>query len=203
MIRQFGVRFAVLLLMAPTASAIKVPGGLDDCPSIDACLHILDQVVPVKDDGEGGNADVLANKLRRFGDSGKHELLKRANGTHPGWRNVAGAILSAWHSWTPSDVPELQNALRKDPGGWVARPLAEIATREAIQALVEDLPKGSENQKDFALSKLGPKAIPYLFPVLESDKNASSAARVIREMGLTRRHSQPVGQRLLLTLDNS
>jgi hypothetical protein len=141
--------------MAWPATAIEVPRGLNDCPSLEACLQLIDQVVPARDDGEGSNATVLANKLRRFGDSAKHELLKRATGHQPGWRNVAGAILSEWHSWTPSDVSELHEALRKQPGGWVARPLGEIATPEAIQALVEDLPKGGENQTDFALSNLG------------------------------------------------
>jgi HEAT repeat protein len=179
---RFRVRLAALFLMALPVMAIEVPRGLDDCPSLEACLQLIDQVVPAHDSGEGSNAIVLANKLRRFGDSAKHELLKRATGDNPGWRNVAGAILSEWHSWTPSDVPELREALRKDPGGWVARPLGEIATPEAIQALIEDLPKGSENQTDFALSKIGRRAVPYLFPVLESDENAPSAARIIREM---------------------
>jgi len=182
LIWRFPVRFAAVLLMAWPATAIEVPRGLDDCPSLEACLQLIDQVVPARDDGEGSNATVLANKLRRFGDSAKHELLKRATGHHPGWRNVAGAILSEWHSWTPSDVPELHEALRKQPGGWVARPLGEIATPEAIQALVEDLPNGSENQTDFALSKLGARAVPYLFPILESDKNAPSAERIIQKM---------------------
>ena len=182
MICRFRVRLAALFLMASPVMAIEVPRGLDDCPSLEGCLQLIDQVVPAHDSGEGSNAIVLANKLRRFGDSAKHELLKRATGDNPGWRNVAGAILSEWHSWTPSDVPELSEALRKDPGGWVARLLGEIATPEAIRALVEDLPKGSENQTDFALSKLGAKAVPYLFPVLESDKNASSAPQIIRNM---------------------
>lgn len=170
--------------MVQPLSAIKVPPDLGKCPSLEACLKVLDRVVPADDDGEGSNADILANKLRRFGDSAKQELLKRAAGDHPGWRNVAGAILSEWHSWTPSDVPQLREALRKDCGGWVARPLGEIGTSEAIQALVADLPNGSENQTDYALSELGAKAIPYLFPVLESDGHADSAARVIRDMGI-------------------
>lgn len=183
MIRPFGICVAVSFLLTWPVSAIEVPRGLDDCPSLEACFRLLDRAISATDDGEGSNADVLANKLRRFGDTAKRELLKRATGDHPGWRNVAGAILSEWHSWTPSNVPELHEALRKDPGGWVARSLGEIATPQAIQALVEDLPKGSQNQTDFAFAELGAKAIPYLFPVLESDKNAASAARIISDMG--------------------
>jgi len=38
------------------------------CPSLAACLNALDRVVPGYDDGEGSHADILANKLRRFGD---------------------------------------------------------------------------------------------------------------------------------------
>ena len=49
-----------------------------------------------------------------------------------------------------------------DPGGWVARPLGQIATPEAIEVLIEDLPRGEENQTDFVLSHLGARAIPYL-----------------------------------------
>lgn len=184
-VRYVGCLAVLLFLMAQPLSAIKVPRGLDNCPSLQACLKILDRVVPAYDDGEGSNGDVLANKLRRFGDPAKHELLKRATGDHPGWRNVAGAILSEWRSWTPSDVPELREALRKDPGGWVARPLGEIGTPDAIQALVDDLPNGSESQTGFALSDLGARAIPYLLPVLKSDENAESAAHVIRDMGAT------------------
>ena len=181
---RFGFWLALLFLMGQPLSAIKVPPGLDSCSTLEACLRVLDRVVPAYDNGEGSNADILADKLRRFGNSAKYELLKRASGDHPGWRNVAGAILSEWRSWTPSDVPQLQEALRKQSGGWVARPLGEIGTSEAIEALIADLPNGSENQTDFALSKLGAKAIPHLFAVLESDADADSAARVIREMGI-------------------
>ena len=179
---RFAICFAAVMLIARPATAIQVPSGLDDCASLEICLQLIDQVVPARDDGEGSNAGVLASKLHRFGDAAKSELLKRATGNHPGWRNVAGAILSEWHSWTPADVPELREALRKQPGGWVARSLGEIGSSEAIQALVEDLPKGNANQTDFALKELGAKAIPYLVPLLENNKNASSASRIIREM---------------------
>jgi len=182
LIWRFSTYFAAILLLVWPGSAIEVPRDLDDCQSLEACLQIIDRIVPAENDGEGSNAAVLANKLRRFGDPAKHELLKRTIGHHPGWRNVAGAILSEWHSWTPSDVAELREALRKHPGGWLARPLGEIATPDSIQALIEDLPKGSENQTDFLLASMGAKAVPYLIPVLESDKNASSAERIIRNM---------------------
>ncbi len=172
----------LFLLATSSAFAMKVPQGMDRCPSLDVCLQLLDKVVPANDDGEGSNSEVLAKDLLRFGDAAKRELLRRAVGTHPGWRNVASAILSEWPTWDASDVPALRKALRMDPGGWLARPLGRIATPEAIEALVEDLPRGENNQTDFALEQLGARAIPYLFPLLKNDKSAASASRVISAM---------------------
>lgn len=159
-----------------------MPAGLDSCASVAECLSLIDRVTPPRDDGEGSNADILAAKLQRFGVAAKRELLKRAVGEHPGRRNVAGAILSEWHSWFPSDVPQLREALRKQHGGWVAVPLAEIGSPDAIQALVDDLPNGTESQTDYALSKLGARAIPFLVPLLQTDK-FEPAAKVIRDIG--------------------
>jgi len=130
----------------------------------------------------GPEEEEIRGILQQFGEPAKHELLRRAAGNNRGWRHLAGAILWAWGSWSPSDVPELRSALLKDSGGWLARPLGEIGTPEAIGALVEDLPKGSENQTDFALAKLGPKAVPFLVPLLEGEKTAKSAQRVISKM---------------------
>ena len=182
MLRAIGC-VAVLLLSVSSANAIKVPPGMDHCPSLQACMKLLETVVPNVDDGEGSNAEILAHDLARFGEPAKQELLNKAVGPHAGWRNVAGAILWAWSSWNPSDVTKLREALRKDPGGWVARPLGRIGTPEAIQALVEDLPKGTENQTEFALSHLGPRVIPLLFPLLEDPEKAPPAAAVIHEIG--------------------
>lgn len=181
--KQFSYFMVLLLLTTASAHDIKVPRSMDSCTSLEACMAIMDKIVPAESDGSDSGGKVLATKLKRFGDPAKHELLKRAAGDHCGWRNLAGAILIYWGAWEPSDVPELRAALRKDHGGWLARPLGEIGTPEAIQALVEDLPNGSQNQTDGALSRLGVKAIPYLFPLLESDKNAESAAHVISDMG--------------------
>jgi hypothetical protein len=44
----------------------------------------------------------MADSLRRFGEPAKQELLRRATGAHPGWRNIAGAILMYWRDWSPS-----------------------------------------------------------------------------------------------------
>jgi len=174
----------IFLLLAQSANAIPVPRGLDTCSTLSVCLDLLDKVVPECDYGEGSNGDVLARDLERFGEPAKQELLKRAIGDHPGWRNVAGAILAGWNSWNDGDTPALRDALHKDSGGWVARPLGEIGTPDAIRALVEDLSSANdiENQTGFALEKLGAKAVPFLMPLLKDEKRALLAEQVIAEM---------------------
>jgi len=171
----------LLLSVCPTG-AVQIPAGMHTCSSLAECLKLLDGVASTAGPGMGPEEEEIRQVLKQFGEPAKHELLRRAAGTDRGWRDLAGAILWGWDSWTPSDVPELRSALLKDPGGWLARPLGEIGTPEAIRALVEDLPKGSENQTDFALAKLGPKAIPFLMPLLEREKTAKSAQRIIAEM---------------------
>lgn len=167
-----------LLLLAKSAVAIQVPRGLDTCASLSACLSLLDTVVPKEDDGEGSNGEVMARDLRRFGEPAKQELLRRAVGSNSGWRNVSGAILANWGSWTPDDVPALRAALRMDHGGWLAKPLGQIGSPDAIVALAEDLSSASdiESQTGFTLSKLGAVAIPYLMPLLEDDDKSQLAA---------------------------
>jgi HEAT repeat protein len=181
---RWGIYIGVFLL--PSLSfAIPVPPGFDRCPALGECLQLLNSVVPAIDDGEGSNSEVLARDLERFGEPAKQELLKRAAGSNPGWRNVAGAILWSWDSWSPADVPALSEALRKDSGGWVAKPLGEIGTPDAIRTLVEDLAiaSDSENQTGFALAHLGANAVPFLFPLLETDRGSSPAAAVLKEIG--------------------
>src|SRR6266481_7875556 len=91
-VARLGICVGVFL--APALSfAIPVPHGLDHCPTLGECLGLLDSVVPAKDNGEGSNSEILARDMERFGEPAKQELLKRAAGQHPGWRNVAGAIL--------------------------------------------------------------------------------------------------------------
>ena len=50
----------VLFVAAKPASAIQITKGLDTCPSLSACMTLLDKVVPHHDDGEGSGGDVLA-----------------------------------------------------------------------------------------------------------------------------------------------
>ncbi len=163
--------------------AQSIPPNFSACQSLDACLRNLNSVASTADGSTGPDEEAFARKLSTFGEPAKHELLRRAAGSDAKWRDLSGAILADWKTWTPSDVPELRAALRLDPGGWMAGPLGKIGTSAAIEALVEDLPKGSENQTDFTLEKLGPRAIPFLMPLFDNESTAPSAARVIKLMG--------------------
>jgi HEAT repeat protein len=169
-------------LARPANATVKMPVGMQSCTPLAVCMKLLDGAAPKADGGMGPEEIEIRRILLKFGEPAKQELLRRAAGTDPGLRNLAGAILEGWRTWTPSDVPALRAGLLREPGGWLARPLGEIGTPDAIRALVEDLPKGSENQTDYALAKLGAKAIPFLMPLLERKKTAESAQRVIGEM---------------------
>jgi hypothetical protein len=155
-----------------------MPGGA-------RCLAMLDAVVaPVDDGGLNEAARKISTNLQRFGEPAKQELLRRAAGAHPGWCNLAGGILQFWGSWSPSDVAAIRAALQLQHGGWIARSLVAIKTPEAIQALVEDLAfAGAATQTGFALTQIGPDALPYLFPLLEDDHHAFVAANVIHKIG--------------------
>jgi HEAT repeat protein len=182
-VAKFYLAFVLSLCVRP-ACAIEVPRGLDTCPSLSACVSLLDKAVPEHDNGEGSDGDVLARDFRRFGEPARQEFLKRAVGNSPAWRNVAGVILANWGSWSEADIPALRDALRMDHGGWVARPLGQIGTPDAIRALVEDLPTAAdvENQTGFALEKIGARAIPLLMPLLKDKQKSLLAAQVIAEM---------------------
>jgi HEAT repeat protein len=180
--RFFGFLLLVVSLAAHPASAIKVPRGIDSCPTLDACLALLNNVNPTNDVWDIDNSNILARGLSRFGDSAKHELLKRAVGSDPGWRSTAAGILGEWKTWEPSDVPALLVVLHTDQGEWAAEPLAKIATPDALQALVEHLPHERMDYASTFLSNLGARAVPYLFPLLQDDEKYKSADRVIAAM---------------------
>ena len=177
--------FAFLILCAEQRAihAYSLPSAFSACRNLESCLKALDSKARTSDGSAGPDEEAIAAKLSKFGEPAKIELLKRAAGDDMGWRNLSQSILYNWKTWSPSNVPELRAALRRDPGGWMAKPLATIATPAAIEALVEDLPKGSENQTDFALEELGPRAVPALMPLLENPDTAPPAIRAIKSMG--------------------
>jgi hypothetical protein len=181
-----GIRFLglllLLLLTACPASAIKVPRGMDRCPTLDACLTLLNNVNPTNDVWDIDSGNILARNLSRFGDSAKYELLKRSVGSDPAWRSTAAGILGEWKAWQPSDVPALLEILHTNEGEWAAGPLAKIATPESLQAMVEHLPHERMDYASTFLTNLGAKAVPYLFPLLQDDEKYKSADRVIATM---------------------
>lgn len=168
---------------------IGLARDLQGCPTLPACLAVLDTFDPPRSGGPvglTGAEKTIADNLRRFGDSAKQELLQRAAGAHPARRGLASAMLgySGVWSWSPSDVPAIRAALRLERGGWMARPLAQIKTPEAIEALVEDLAvAGATNQTGWALRKIGAAVLPYLLPLLADEKSAFSAAAVVGQIG--------------------
>ena len=165
--------------------AYSIPVKFAECHSLEICLKSLDPIAAISDNSSGPDEQAFARKLSLFGEAAKHELLRRATGEDKGWRNLSGAILGNWKTWSSSDVPALRAGLALDNGGWLAGPLRKIGNHAAIEALVEDLPKGSENQTDFALKDLGAKAIPFLMPLLEDENTAKPAVRLISLMGVT------------------
>ena len=161
-----------------------MPGGFAKCTSLDECFHALDLVAAQRMFGSTSAGDEqFAVRLEQFGKPAKRELLKRAAGDDRGWRNLADAILLYWQSYDPADVPLLIEALHKNPGGWVARPLGRIGTQGAIDALAEDVRlHGAASQSGFALAQLGDRVFPYLLPLLSDDKRWRVAAEIMRDM---------------------
>jgi HEAT repeat protein len=129
--------------------------------------------------------DVTAavSNLKRFGEPMRRALLERAVGADWRSRQLAEMLLNAWGDWTQDNVPELAKVLAANHGGMIAHALGEIGTPEAIKALVNDLRPSDQGQSDYVLSKIGPRAVPYLFPLLEDPASAGSAAVIITRMG--------------------
>jgi HEAT repeat protein len=156
---------------------------LQGCQALTECLMLLDKAELPTGQMLGDEREITDN-LRRFGDAAKRELLRRAVGDHRGWRNLAGAVLRYWGDWSPSDVSALRTSLQLEHGGWIAWPLADIGTPDAIQTLVEDLIViGPMSQTGAALEKLGARVLAYLLPMLEDERQALQADTVIQDMG--------------------
>jgi HEAT repeat protein len=165
---------------------------LEGCNTLDACLQILDRTPKDPDGALSPDASGIAVYLQRFGDPAQAELLKRATGPDRGWENLAGSILMYWPTFSADDVPQLKEALQRDPGGWVAIPLGRIATPEAIQALANDVrPHGGESQSGEALRRLRIKAFPYLLAMLEDDARWKNVAQLLDQMRVDAAGSAP------------
>lgn len=171
--------FPTIAACCIAASAALAAPKFEDCRTLDECLAAMDADAHSRSGGSTAKQDdVYRARLESFGEPAKRVLLARASGDDSGWRNVAGAVLMDWKPLGPEDVPALIAALKKDPGGWVARPLGRIATPEALAALAQDVRlHGKNNQSGSALGGQGRKAVPYLLPMLEADTRWKGEAR--------------------------
>ena len=168
---------AVLILAGTGAAAAPSRQGpnMAACPTLAACMGVLDAAAPGNESGIWADWDEQSAKsLKRFGAAAKAALLARATGPDEGQRNLAGAILGEWADVGPDDVPVLAKALELEPGGWPARALWRIGTDAAIAVLVDDLRvSGSGNQSSHALAKLAPRSLPFILPLLAEDEGQS------------------------------
>jgi len=144
---------------------------LRGCQTISTCLALIENTLPVKDNGRifGDEQSVAILLKARFGREARDELLKKAVDDHGGWRNYAGGVLRYWGDWSEDDVPILKKALELNPGGSIAHVLAEIGSGPAITVLFLDLVRsGGANQTGFALRNLGPSVLNYALPALST-----------------------------------
>ncbi len=193
MINLKTVFFAICVIWSFPLAAQQTPPNqrvqkMSGCPTLQECMSILEMIAPSKYQGVMyGDEREIAINLLRFGEAAKQELLKRARAHRSGVQNLASVILKEWKNWSPSDIPALSEVLRKHNNGWLAGPLGEIGTHEAITVLVEDLENGTMGQTDGTLVGLGDKVLPYLLPLFESDdqhnKRRYGATILISRMG--------------------
>jgi HEAT repeat protein len=167
------------------AESAELPTEFANCQTLQACIGALDTIAPSRKDGHVVPSldSQLAKRLETFGEPAKREMLNRAAGEDKGWRELAGSLLMYWEPFDERDVPALIAALHAEPGGGPARPLGQIGTTDAINALAEDVRlHGAENQSGFALSQIGDRVFPYLLPLLSDEKKWRDAASILRDM---------------------
>ena len=174
--------FGLLLSAGVTRADERLDAATSSCQSVDDCLTVLYDWSRTYN-GRVEDVTVAVTNLKRFGNPMRDALLDRAMGSDRRLSQLSDLFLNAWHGWTPSDVPALARALSVNPGGVIARSLGEVGTPEAMQALADDMRRGTQGQSDYALELLGARAVPYLFPLLEDAQSARGAARVITAMG--------------------
>jgi HEAT repeat protein len=154
-----------------------------DCNGVDDCLVVLDRWSKSYN-GRIEDVSGAVKNLKRFGEPMRHALLERGVGTDLRSRQLADLLLSTWGGWTKDDVPELAKVLASNHGGMIAHALGDIGTPEAIEVLANDIRFADMGQSDYVLSKIGPRAVPYLFPLLEDSESARAAAGVITRIGV-------------------
>ncbi len=180
---KFGLTVASLLFFTNRAGSDQLlTEQTSACTGVDACLLVLDSWSKSYN-GRIEDVSGAVLNLKRFGRPMGHALLERAVGTDLRSRQLADLLLSAWGGWTDEDVPELAKVLASNHGGMIAHALGDIGTPEAIEVLANDIRFADMGQSDYVLSKIGLRAVPYLFPLLEYPESARAAAGVITRMG--------------------
>lgn len=181
----FGLAVASLLFFTNRADSDQLlTEKTGVCNGIDDCLLVLDNWSKTYN-GRIEDVSVAVMNLKRFGEPMRRALLDRGVGADLRSRQLADLLLSAWGGWTKDDVPELAKVLASNHGGMIAHSLGEVGTPEAIEVLANDLRFADMGQSDYVLSKIGPRAVPYLFPLLQDPGSARAAAGVITRIGAT------------------
>jgi HEAT repeat protein len=181
----------ICCIAAGMAAADAPSARFKDCRALDACLAAMDADAHARSHGGSyARDDTYRAKLETFGELAKRELLKRAASEDRDWSDLADSVLEKWEPLGPKDVPALIAALKRNPGGWVARSLGRIGTPEALAALAEDIRlHGTANQSGLALAAYGQQAIPYLLSLLDAEDEHGNgkvhwedAAKLIADM---------------------
>src|SRR5215471_14806767 len=161
--------------------------GMKDCASLEACLNAFDANIHASrnayDDYEIAIAEVAVD-FERFGDAAKRALLARTTDPDDTWRFRAGDVLAHWVNLSEADQEPLLEAYQMQGGLGAAKPLAKIGSARALQALAAHLEiYGDGDVTTEALADAGPKALPYLLPILSNEDVAEGAVAVIEKMG--------------------
>jgi hypothetical protein len=199
------MRWATLIILglifSAPAFAKPTPKEIETCPTLDACMTLLDRMAPEFEDGHiYTDSSIAAAHFKSFPDA-KQTLLNRATSKDKGISGPAGDILAEWHDWSEADLPQLEKAITAYPGSMIAHAIGEIGTPKAIQILVDNLKLtlSAMNQTGAALERLGPKVLPFLLPLLAGDDRTwEPAAYIITEIGKPAAVYAPAWAKLVL-----
>jgi len=178
-----GRRVGALLLAvcAWAGGAARAEGTLRDCPTISACMRILDK------EAKASHGDVLvrnpaaAAHLKHFGDPAKRALLAWGASDDSDRIAIACTILPGWLRPVKSDIAMLVKVMPSYHCGDNLSPkLGQVGTPEAIRALVERLRWWGDGDGTGAiLQKMGSKATPYLLAALGDGKVWNNLVKVV------------------------
>jgi hypothetical protein len=159
----FACIFATAALPALGDTAEDLDRDIAKCPTLTACLRLLDANARVV----RAHAPEFAARLQTFGTRAKQELLNRVWRPPPSREpydrlppQLASNVLRYWKDWSEADIPIIERATRDNPGllGW---PLARIGTSKAIALLVQNSAKDDGGDAEPVLA-VADNAWPYI-----------------------------------------